>query len=128
MNLEFIDRIIKTSLLVIIIAFPFAAVYVRLSFAISIILGCLWGCADLFLIKLLITSFLGGRKRGILSIILILTAKFPFLYFLGYLLVKWNYLSIYGLLWGFSAIFLVTVLKVVSRSILKIDSKPAKVL
>jgi hypothetical protein len=128
MNLDFINRVIRTSLIIIIIAFPFAAIYIRLAFAVSILLGCLWGCADLLAIKLLITSFLGGRTRSVLSIILILFVKFPLLYFLGYLLVKWSYLSVYGLLWGFSAIFLITVLKVISRSILKLDSKPAKVL
>jgi len=59
--------------------------------------------------------------------ILIVFIKFPLLYFLGYLLLKWKYLSPYGLLLGFTAIFIVTVLKVVSRSILNTDSKPAKV-
>ena len=128
MNPEFIDRIIKSSLILAVIAFPFAAVYIRFAFALSLFLGCLWACTNLFLIKLLIISILGKIFRIRLFLILIIFVKFPLLYFLGYLMVKSTYFSVYGILWGFSAIFLVTVLKVASRAILKTDSKPAKVL
>jgi hypothetical protein len=130
MNLEFIDRVIKTSLILIAIVFPFAALYVKLSFAVAMLFGCLWGCANLFLIRILVTKTLGVRFKSKLWIIAIVFIKFPLLYFCGYLLLKWAYLGPngpYGLLLGFTAIFVVTVLKVVSRSILKTDSKPAKV-
>jgi hypothetical protein len=127
MNLEFVDRVIKTSLILIAIVFPFAALYLKLSFAFSLFLGCLWGCANLFLIRVLVTKSLGVRIKSKFWIIAIVFVKFPLLYFMGYLLLKWKYLSPYGLLFGFTAIFIVTVLKVVSRSILKADSKPAKV-
>ena len=127
MNLDFINRVIKTSLVLALLTFPFAAVYVSLSFGISIAFGCIWACANLFLIKFLITGILGdGPKRKYL-IAAIVFIKFPLLYFLGFLLVKWSYLSVYGLLWGFSLILIVTVLKVVSRIVLKLDNKPAKV-
>jgi hypothetical protein len=127
MNLEFIDRVIKTSLILIAIVFPFAALYVKLSFAISMLFGCLWGCANLFLIRVLVTKTLGAKIKSKFWIIAIIFVKFPLLYFFGYLLLKWTYLSPYGLLLGFTAIFIVTVLKVVSRSLLKADTKPAKV-
>jgi hypothetical protein len=130
MNLEFIDRIIKTSLILIAIVFPFAAFYIKLSFAVAMLLGCLWGCANLFLIRILVTKTLGAKIRSKFWIVAIIFFKFPLLYFCGYLLLKWAYLGPngpYGLLLGFTAIFIVTVLKVVSRSILKADSKPAKV-
>jgi hypothetical protein len=130
MNLEFIDRVIKTSLILIAIIFPFAALYVSLPFAVAVLFGCLWGCANLFLIRILVTKSLGVRIKSKFWIIAIVFVKFPLLYFFGFLLLKWNYLGPkgpYGLLLGFTAIFIVTVLKVVSRSILKADSKPAKV-
>jgi hypothetical protein len=127
MNVDFVDRVIKTSLILIAIVFPFAALYLKIPFALSLVFGCLWGCANLFLIRILVTRTLGVRIKSKFWIILIVFVKFPILYFLGYLLLKWTYLSPYGLLLGFTAIFIVTVLKVVSRSILKADSKPAKV-
>jgi hypothetical protein len=128
MNLDFIDRVIKTSLILIAIVFPFAAFYIGLAFTISILLGCIWGCANLFLIRLLVTKTIGAIVKNKVWLIIIIFIKFPLLYFVGYLLIKWKYLSPYGLLCGFSAIFVVTVLKVASRSILKADSKLVKVL
>lgn len=130
MTVDFVDRIIKTSLIFIAIVFPFAALYLKIPFALSMVFGCVWGCANLFLIRILVTKTLGVRIKSKFWIILIVFVKFPILYFLGYLLLKWPYLGKngpYGLLLGFTAIFIVTVLKVISRSILKADSKPAKV-
>ena len=128
MNLDFIDRVIKTSLILIAVVFPFAAFYLGMAFGVSIVLGCFWGCANLFLIRLLVTKTIGVVINSKVWLIIIIFVKFRLLYFLGYLLIKWKYLSPYGLLCGFSAIFVVTVLKVASRSILKVDSKPVKVL
>jgi hypothetical protein len=128
MSLDFINRIIKTSLIFVLIVFPFAAVYVGLAFGVSIVLGCLWACTNLFLIRYLVTGLLGEGPKKKYLILATIFIKFPLLYFLGYLMVKWSYLSVYGLLWGFSAIFVVTVLKVISRSLLKLDDKPARVI
>jgi hypothetical protein len=111
-----------------IIVFPFASIYVRFAFGLAVLLGCGWACANLFLIKFLVTSLLGEGPKKKYLIIAIIFIKFPLLYFLGYLMIKWSYLSVYGLLCGFSVIFLVTLLKVISRSILKLDNNPAKVL
>lgn len=129
MNPEFIDRVIKTSIVFSLLASIFLAAYIRISFAVSFIFGCLWGCANLFLLKILVIRLIVHEPRkNIKMIMAILFVKFPILYLAGYLLVKWPYLSVYGLLWGFSAILIVTLLKIASRAILNLDSKPAKVL
>ncbi len=129
MNPEFVDRVIRTSLIFSLLVSIFLAVYIRISFAVSFIFGCLWGCANLFLLKMLVMRLIVHEPRkNIKTIIAVLLVKFPILYLAGYLLVKWPYLSVYGLLWGFSAILIVTLLKIASRAILKMDSKPAKVL
>ncbi|NLI14843.1 MAG: hypothetical protein GX409_01005 [candidate division Zixibacteria bacterium] len=121
MSVDFVDRVIRTSIIFIAIVFPFAALYLKIPFALSLVFGCLWGCANLFLIRILVTRTLGVRIKNKFWIVLIIFVKFPLLYFLGYLLLKWKYLSVYGLILGFTAIFVVTVLKVISRSILKAD-------
>ena len=122
MNLEFVNRIIKTSLILTGIVFPFLAIYLKVSFAVAYLLGCLWTCLNLIAIKFLITQIITPNPKNKVFIILFMFIKFPVIYFLGYLLVVWSYPPIYGLLWGFSSILIVTLLKVVSRAILQKDS------
>lgn len=122
MNLEFVNRIIKTSLILAGIMFPFLAIYLRVSFAAAYLLGCLWACLNLIAIKFLITQIITPNPKNKVFIILFMFVKFPVIYFLGYLLVVWSYPPIYGLLWGFSSILIVTLLKVVSRAILQKSS------
>jgi len=124
MNLDFINRIIKTSLILAAIAFPFLAIYLRISFAVAYILGCIWACLNLLAIRFLIAQVVTPNPKNKVLIILFIFVKFPLIYFLGYLFIVWNYPPIYGLLWGFSSILIVTILKVVSRAILQKDSKP----
>ena len=124
MNLDFINRIVKTSLILAFIVFPFLAVYVRLSFGAAYILGCAWGCLNLLAIKFLITQIITPKEKNIVFIALFILLKFPIIYGLGYLLVIWSYPPIYGLVWGFSSILIVTLLKVISRSILQLNTKP----
>lgn len=124
MNLNFVDRIIKTSIILSLLAFPFLAVYIKTSFAVAYLLGCLWGCLNLLAIRFLITQAISPNPKNNILIILLIFVKFPIIYFLGYLLVIWPYASIYGLLWGFSSIFIVTLLKVISRQMLHLDAKP----
>ena len=123
MNLDFINRIIKTSLILAAIVFPFLAIYLRVSFAVAFVLGCMWACLNLIAIRFLIAQIITPNPKNKVLIIIFIFVKFPLIYFLGYLLVIWNYPPIYGLLWGFSSIFIVTLLKVVSRAILQKDSK-----
>ena len=123
MNLDFINRIIKTSLILAAIVFPFLAIYLRVSFAVAFVLGCMWACLNLIAIRFLIAQIITPNPKNKVLIIIFIFVKFPLIYFLGYLLVIWNYPPINGLLWGFSSIFIVTLLKVVSRAILQKDSK-----
>ena len=122
MNLEFVNRIIKTSLILAGIVFPFLAIYLRVSFAVAYLLGCLWACLNLIAIKFLITQIITPNAKNKVFITIFMFIKFPVIYFLGYLLVVWSYPPVYGLLWGFSSILIVTLLKVVSRAILQKSS------
>jgi len=124
MNLNFVDRIIKTSIVLSLLAFPFLAIYIKTSFAVAYLMGCLWGCLNILAIRLLITQVISPDPKNKILIILFIFVKFPVIYFLGYLLIIWPYTSIYGLLWGFSSIFIVTLLKVISRQILHLDARP----
>ncbi|MCP4582858.1 MAG: hypothetical protein GY839_14710 [candidate division Zixibacteria bacterium] len=124
MSLDFINRIIKTSLILAAILFPFLAVYINTAFGVAYVLGCAWACLNLFAIKFLIVQVLTPKSKNAVLIVLFMLVKFPLIYFLGYLLVIWSYPPIYGLVWGFSSILAVSVLKVVSRQLLQHNSKP----
>jgi hypothetical protein len=92
-----------------------------MNFALSILFGAVWGSLNLLAIKIIITSLLPGPTKNTVFGLLVLFLKLPILYFIGYLLVRWDYLSIYGLLWGFSGIFIVALLKVLGRLYLGLD-------
>lgn len=124
MSLDFINRIIRTSLVLAAVLFPFLAVYISIAFAIAYILSCIWACLNLFAIKFLIVRLITPEPKNKVLLAIFLLIKFPIIYFLGYLLVAWSYLPIYGLVWGFSSILAVSVLKVLSRQLLQLDSKP----
>jgi hypothetical protein len=124
-DLRFVDRVIKTTIIFAAFAFPFLAVYYKINFALSVLLGAIWGCLNLLGIKVIITSLIGATRPNRLLGFAVLFLKLPVLYFIGYFLVTWKYLSAWGLLWGFSGILVVTVLKVVSREILGLDKKEA---
>jgi hypothetical protein len=124
-DLKFIDRVIKTTLVTAALVFPFLAIYIEMNFALSVLFGAAWGALNLLGIKLIITSLLVPAKPNWVLGAIILFLKLPVLYLMGYLLVTWKYMSIGGLLWGFSGILIVSVLKVLSRMILGMDKDQA---
>jgi hypothetical protein len=120
-DLKFIDRVIKTTLILAAVFFPFFALYMRMSIALSVLFGATWGALNLLGIKIIITSLFPGPAKNQLIGFLVLFLKLPVLYIIGYFLVTWKYLSIYGLLWGFSGIFIVALFKVLGRMYLGLD-------
>ena len=127
MSLDFINRIIKTSLILAVILFPFLAVYIKTSFGVAFVLGSLWGCLNLLAIKLLVIQAIKPGKKNIVLLLFFIFVKFPIIYLLGYLLVIWSYPPLFGLVWGFSSIMIVTVLKVLSRQLLQLDANKPRV-
>jgi hypothetical protein len=123
LGLDFINRVIKTTLILAAFVTPFLILYTGYSFGISVLFGAVWGVLNLLAIKFVIVSLVRPGKRNLKFGLLILFFKIPVLYGIGYFLLTWDYLSAGGLLWGFSGILIVAVLKGLSRSILKTDSK-----
>lgn len=123
MDLRFIDRVIKSTLILAAILFPFFALYISMNFALAVLLGACWGCLNLLAIRFIVVSLLTPHKKNLSLGLIVLFVKLPILYGIGYLLVTWNYLPIGGLLWGFSGILIVMVLKVLGRLYLGLDNK-----
>jgi len=120
-DLKFIDRVIKTTLILAAILFPFFALYIKMSFALSVLFGAVWGSLNLLAIKIIIISLVPGPTKSLVLGLLVLFLKLPVLYIIGYFLITWKFLSIYGLLWGFSGIFIVALMKVLGRMYLGMD-------
>jgi hypothetical protein len=121
-DIKFVDRVIKTTLVLAAVLFPFFALYIRMSFALSVLFGAVWGSLNLWAIKMVVVSLSPGPKNSLIWGLIILFFKLPVLYFIGYLLVTWDYLYIGGLLWGFSGILIVALLKVLGRLYLGLDN------
>jgi len=122
-NPKFIDRIIKSTLVAAAILFPFLYLYFSLSFGLSVLIGAIWGSLNLLAIKIIILSLVTKQSKNITLGILVLIFKIPVLYGAGYFLVTWDYLSVPGLLWGFSGIFITALLNALSRTILGLDNR-----
>ena len=51
MDLKFIDRVIKATLVTAVLLFPFLAIYIKMNFALSVLFGAAWGVLNLLGIK-----------------------------------------------------------------------------
>ena len=123
MSLKLVDRIIKSTLIAAAVLFPFLALYISMNFGLSVLFGAIWGTLNLLAIKFVITSLVTKQTRKPLIGAAVLIFKIPVLYGLGYLLVTWDYLSVGGLLWGFSGILITAFLNALSRTVLGLDGK-----
>ncbi len=129
MGIEFINRVIKTSLVLAALGFLFVTVYYDFKFAAGILTGAVWGCLNLlFLTRLITEIFSPGKEVRKSKVIIIALVKFPLLYGFGYILLKINYFPAISLLSGFTLIFVVMFLKALGRWVLSLDAnKKAKV-
>ncbi|MGB2769221.1 MAG: hypothetical protein WBC88_05800 [Candidatus Zixiibacteriota bacterium] len=127
MGVEFIHRVIKTSLVLAALGFLFVSVYYDFKFGGGILAGAIWGCLNiLFLTRLITEVFSPGTEIRKSKVILITVVKFPLLYAAGFLLLKIEYFPAVSLVIGFSLLFLVMFLKAMGRWILSLDSKKKK--
>jgi len=115
LGLDFIRRVMMTSGVLGFLALLFVSAYYDWRFGLGIFCGTAWGIANFhFLAELIVTATKPGnpdkKKIALLGI-----AKFPVLYFAGYVLLKFSELSVLSFLIGFTLIFAVAVLKVLGR-------------
>ena len=127
MGVEFIHRVIKTSLVLAALGFLFVTVYYRFEFGAGILAGTVWGCLNLLFLTHLITEvFSPGKEVRKGTVIAIALVKFPLLYAAGYLLLRINYFPAISLLSGFTLLFVVMFLKALGRWVLSLDSNEKK--
>jgi len=120
-ELNFIDRVLKTTGIVLLICFVFGLYYFGVFAALAFLSGGIWGMINLLFISELVKVTIrpeGADKTKALGLAVI---KFPLLYSTGYFLLKVHQFNPLYLLAGFSLLFLIIILKVVARAILGLD-------
>lgn len=122
MGLEFISRIIRTTLLLAVLIALFGSVYFDWLESVGVLVGAVWGVANLYFLRSLVVETLTPKKTRKLAAIIWGIFKFPVLYGAGYFVLAAGWFSPASLLIGFSLIFLVAVLKVLGRLVTRMDS------
>ena len=124
MGLEFIDRSLRTTGIVLLIFLPFGIYYMGLWPALAVFSGGIWGIVNMIFISALIRATInpeGVDKKRALGLAVF---KFPLLYGAGYFLATNPRFDPVHLLIGFSGLFAIMLLKAISTSMLKVVDEP----
>lgn len=121
MNLDLLIRVRKTSLL---IGLPMGAViatYWGLPAGGGWVAGLAWSLVNLYFIGSLVRKVITTGDRNVPAVVATVFIKFPVLYAAGFLLLWNGYLSVAGLVAGFTWPFFVLMMKGLGRYYLKLD-------
>lgn len=122
MDTRFVDRSLRTTGVISLLALIFGTVYYGFQPALSVFTGIIWGMVNLYFLSLLVRSTLKTGEIDKMTALVLLFIKFPLLYTSGYLMIVSDYFSPLLLLCGFTLVLLVIVLKAFGRAILKLDN------
>lgn len=121
MDLEFLARVRRASMIVgAIVAAPVAA-YWGWRMGAAWVAGVAWSLVNLFFIGEVVKHVITAGERDTLRILVAVAIKFPVLYALGFLLLWIRELPVAGLVAGFSWPFFVMVMKAIGRAYLHMD-------
>jgi len=115
MGLDFINRIIRTSLLLGALIFIFGSYYYDWQYSLGIFAGLLWGSANLWFIRQFVVGYITNKERKPGNLAIIAIFKFPVLYLAGFLLLWLDIFPVFSFVIGFSLIFVVIVLKALGK-------------
>ena len=120
-ELDFIERTLKTTGIVLLIGFLFGIYYFGFYTALAFLSGGIWNIINIMFITHLVRATIRPEGADLLKAAGLAVVKFPLLYLAGYFLLKITYFDPLELLAGFSLLFVVLILKVVGRAILGLD-------
>jgi hypothetical protein len=123
MDLEFLARVRRASMVVgAVVAAP-VALYWGWQMGAAWLSGVAWSLVNLFFIGEVIKHVITAGDRDLPRILVAVAVKFPVLYALGFLLLWIEWLPVIGLVAGFSWPFFVMVLKAIGRAYLRLDER-----
>ncbi|MBD3382496.1 MAG: hypothetical protein GF404_09900 [candidate division Zixibacteria bacterium] len=119
MGLDFINRVIKTTLLFGAFVFIFGSFYFDWVYSLGIFAGTLWGCLNLWFIRQVVVQYITPQKRDTKKLALAAVIKFPVLYFLGFLMLYLGWFPVSSFVIGFSLIFFVVLMKALGKLVME---------
>ena len=122
-DISFIDRTIKTSGIVLLIAFVYGMYSFGFYNGLAFFSGGIWGIINIMFLKSLVQEAFTPGEINTSAVAVTALIKFPLLFVAGYFLVSIEVFDIKVLVAGFSLILAVMVLKALGRLILGLDKK-----
>lgn len=126
MGLEFIDRTLRTTGIVLLIFLPFGVYYLGVYPALAVFSGGVWGMVNLIFISALVRATVRPGKVDKWKTFGIAIFKFPLLYLSGFALAKVPQFDPLYLLYGFSSLLLIIVLRGIGIAMMQASDRPAE--
>jgi hypothetical protein len=118
-GLEFIDRTLKTTGLVLLIFLPFGVYYLGVWPSLAVFSGGVWGMVNLIFTSAVVRATIKPGKADKMKVLGLAMFKFPLLYLSGYALLKVPQFTPLYLLCGFTSILAIIVLKGIGMAMMK---------
>jgi len=115
LNLDFLDRTLRTSGIVLLIYLPFGLFYQGLFPALAVFSGGVWGIVNFIFLAGLIRAAIRPDGVNLRRVLILAAIKFPLLYGAGYCLTLVPGFTPLDLLIGFTIILAILTLRAVSR-------------
>jgi hypothetical protein len=123
LELDFIDRTLRTTGLILLAFLPFGIYYFGFYSALAVFSGGVWGIINFIFLSSLVRTAIHPGEIDKLKVAGLALVKFPLLYVSGYFLLKVPQFEPLHLVIGFSLLLAVMVLKVLGRALLGLDEK-----
>ncbi len=111
MDRDFLKRSIRASIIITVIVAPFTLLYFGIQAGWGFVAGSAWNIINVFLLSQVVTNLItphhSNKKLGAAAGVL----KFPVLYGVGFVIIRYTNPSLYGIIAGFSLILAVFILK-----------------
>lgn len=126
LNLDFVDRTIKTTSIVLLIVFIFGIYYLGVYHSLAIFSGGIWAVINLLFLAVLVKAVIKPGEIDKMKVAGLALMKFPLLYVSGYFLLQVSVFRIEYIAIGFTIPLAVIILKVISRALFGLDNKTQK--
>jgi hypothetical protein len=123
LNLDFVERTIRTTCVLLLVLFAFGIYYFGIFDSLALLSGGIWSVINLGFLSTLVRAVVRPEGVNKLRAIGLAFIKFPLLYVAAYFLVTVTEFRPVLLVIGFSMVFVVIVLKAISRVVLHLDDE-----
>lgn len=123
MGLEFLDRTLRTTGVVLLIFLPFGLYYLGVWPSLAVFSGGVWGLLNLIFVSALIRATLRPGEVDKVKALGLAVIKFPLLYGAGYFLTRVTQFDPLYLLAGFTSLFVIIVLRAIGVAMMRASDR-----